>query len=91
MALRGKTEKIERCTSPIWRGLLSLPGDPSKSWVAKFNRLDTYVPGVYALHVTGKLPKDVLTKMAELKIAYIPSEPRSSFLFPLIILSYGPP
>lgn len=47
--------------------------DPATSWVAKWQRLDTYVRGVYALKVSGQLPDDIRTMIEdEYRIKYIP-------------------
>lgn len=36
---------------------------PTKSWVAKWQRLEGYVAGVYAVKVVGELPRDILSAM----------------------------
>ena len=36
----------------MYEGLITL-ADPSASWVARWQRLDGYVPGVYAVKVVG--------------------------------------
>ena len=47
--------------------------NPQKSWVARWQRLDTYVPGVYAMKVSGQLPDDIRTMIEdEYRIQYIP-------------------
>lgn len=43
---------IADCTSAVFEGLIAL-ADPSQSWVAKWQRLDAYVPGMYATKVAG--------------------------------------
>lgn len=35
--------------------------DPAKSWVAKWQRLDGYVPGVYAVKVVGLVSGFILS------------------------------
>lgn len=70
--LSGNEEAIELCTSNVYEGLIAM-GDPSKSWVAKWQRIDKYRPGTYATKVMGVLPEDVVTSLAdEYNIRYIP-------------------
>lgn len=47
--------------------------DPSRSWVAKWQRIDGYVKGIYATKVMGQLPEEVVTSLEEeYRIRYIP-------------------
>lgn len=65
-------DAIIECTSQVFEGLISL-ADPSKSWVAKWQRLDGYVSGVYATKVSGQLSDEVIAVMEdEARIRYIP-------------------
>jgi len=74
LRLQGAPEQIEACTSQVFEGVISL-GNPSKSWVAKYQRLDGYVPGVYATKVSGQLPEEVRTVLEEeYRIQYIPRD-----------------
>lgn len=52
LELANHDDAIQECTSQVFEGLLTL-ADPSVSWVARWQRLDSYVPGVYAVKVTG--------------------------------------
>ena len=52
LSLAGSAEAIQECTSQVYEGLVTL-SDPAQSWVAKWQRLDTYVGGVYATKVVG--------------------------------------
>ena len=59
----------------MFEGLIAL-SDPKKSWVAKWQRLDGYVRGVYATKVSGQLPDDVRAQLEdEYRITYIPYVP----------------
>lgn len=70
--LQGSAEQIEICTSQVFEGLITL-ANPGKSWVAKWQRLDKYHAGVYAVKVSGQLPDDVKTQLEEeFRIQYIP-------------------
>jgi len=57
--LQGSQDAIEECTSQVFEGLITL-ADPSKSWVARWQRLDGYVKGVYAVKVTGTVSHSYL-------------------------------
>lgn len=70
--LAGSPEQIDICTSQVFEGLITL-ANPTKSWVARWQRLDGYVRGVYAIKVSGQLPDDVRTQLEEEhRIQYIP-------------------
>lgn len=72
LRLQGSLDAIADCTSQVFEGLITL-ADPSKSWVAKWQRLDGYVRGVYATKVSGILPEEVVDTMEnEARIRYIP-------------------
>jgi transcription elongation factor SPT4 len=51
---RGQADLIEDCTSPVFEGLISMR-EPTKSWVAKWQRVDTFVKGMYAVKVSGNV------------------------------------
>jgi transcription elongation factor SPT4 len=52
--LRGNSDAIQECTSQVFEGLIAL-ADERQSWVARWQRLDGYVPGTYATKVTGSV------------------------------------
>lgn len=52
--LRNESEMIEACTSPVFEGLVTLR-EPGVSWVARWQRIDKYVKGVYAVKVNGNV------------------------------------
>jgi len=54
LQLRGNTDAIQECTSQVFEGLIAVR-DPNTSWVARWQRLDNYVPGTYATKVTGSV------------------------------------
>jgi transcription elongation factor SPT4 len=70
--IAGSPDQLADCTSQVFEGLIAL-ADPSKSWVAKWQRLDGYVKGVYATKVSGTLPDEVVAVMEdEMRIRYLP-------------------
>ncbi|KAI9818471.1 MAG: transcription elongation factor spt4 [Pycnora praestabilis] len=56
LRLQGSYEAIQECTSQVYEGVITL-ADPSQSWVAKWQRLDGYVAGVYACKVVGQVSR----------------------------------
>ncbi|EPE09645.1 transcription elongation factor spt-4 [Ophiostoma piceae UAMH 11346] len=72
--LAGSPDQIDTCTSTVFEGLLTL-ANPGKSWAARWQRLDGYVRGVYAIKVSGQLPDDVRGILEdEHRIQYIPRD-----------------
>ncbi|KAK4191382.1 transcription elongation factor spt4 [Podospora australis] len=72
--LQGSQDAIDSCTSTVFDGLITL-ADPTKSWVAKWQRLDGYVRGVYATKVSGQLPDEVRTQLEDDHgVQYIPRD-----------------
>lgn len=54
LGLKGNNDAIQECTSQVFEGLITVR-DPVTSWVARWQRLDSYVPGTYAVKVTGSV------------------------------------
>ncbi|GAM82627.1 hypothetical protein ANO11243_006090 [Dothideomycetidae sp. 11243] len=73
LELAGNTDSIQDCTSQVFEGLITM-SDPGASWVAKWQRLEGYVPGVYAVKVQGILPDDVLQTIEGAGVRYIPRD-----------------
>ncbi len=73
LQLRGASDRIQDCTSPAFDGLISLMA-PSASWVAKWQRCDKFVKGIYAIKVSGKLPVDMEEELADKGIRYRPRD-----------------
>ncbi|CAJ2508195.1 Uu.00g093810.m01.CDS01 [Anthostomella pinea] len=62
--LKGSTDNIEACTSGVFEGVTVI-ADPKVSWIAKWQRLDEYVAGVYAMKVSGSLPEELKSQLIE--------------------------
>ena len=73
LSLRNSQDNVSELTSQVFEGLITL-GDPASSWVAKWQRLTNYVPGVYAIKVVGRLPEDVVQGLEEQGIRYVPRD-----------------
>lgn len=73
LELRNNLDGIQDCTSSVFEGLITLT-DPENSWVAKWQRLQGYVPGTYAVKVVGILPDDYIAAAENAGIKYIPRD-----------------
>ena len=51
-------EKVNACTTAFYEGQAAVM-DPRESWVAKWLRVDNYLPGCYAITVTGQFDKEI--------------------------------
>ena len=61
LELRGNQDNIQDATSAVFEGLIAL-ADPNSSWVAKWQRLQGYAPGTYAVKVEGVVSLGLLSK-----------------------------
>lgn len=71
--LTNHPDSVQECTSQVFEGLITL-ADPAQSWVAKWQRLDGYVGGVYAVKVVGMLPDEVKQNVEDAGGRYIPRD-----------------
>eukprot|EP01117_Protostelium_nocturnum_P020018 TRINITY_DN882_c1_g1_i1.p1 TRINITY_DN882_c1_g1~~TRINITY_DN882_c1_g1_i1.p1 ORF type:complete len:126 (+),score=22.11 TRINITY_DN882_c1_g1_i1:59-436(+) len=55
---------VDICTSASFDGIITML-DPDASWVAKWNRINqkTFVRGVYAVSVNGRLPNSIVKEI----------------------------
>jgi len=51
-------ERCNLCTTAFFEGQAAVM-DPRESWAAKWMRCDSYLPGVYAISVTGQFDRDI--------------------------------
>lgn len=56
-------------------GMIALT-QPEGSWVAKWMRLEGYVPGMYAVQVVGTLPDEALDNIRAAGLRYVPRDGR---------------
>ena len=73
LQLQNSPDTVAECTSAVFDSLITV-GDPATSWVAKWQRLSTYLPGVYAVKVVGTLPDEVLAVLEDNNIRYVPRD-----------------
>lgn len=73
MQMRGDMERVRDCTSALYQGTVAMIR-PAESWVAKWQRVSEYCPGLYAIKVYGMPPDDVLNRLEAKGIPYIPRD-----------------
>lgn len=71
LELQGNNDAVQECTSAVFEGMIAL-NDPRTSWVAKWQRLTDYQPGVYAVKVVGTLNEDRIVEAQENGVKYFP-------------------
>jgi transcription elongation factor SPT4 len=50
--MKNNQDAVQDCTSSVFEGMIALNG-LKYSWVARWQRLEGYVPGTYAVKVEG--------------------------------------
>ncbi|CZT23747.1 probable transcription elongation factor SPT4 2 [Ramularia collo-cygni] len=77
LEMRNNADVVTECTSEVFEGTITL-NDTGRSWVARWSRLDGYVPGVYAVKVNGSLPEEYIAAMDAAGVTYIPRDGSAS-------------
>lgn len=67
--LKGNRDKVFECTSANFDGMVALM-DPSDSWVARWQRIDNQVRGMYAVSVSGELSEQIKRSLREKNFEY---------------------
>jgi len=73
LMLKGDIEKVHECTSANFDGIIAAC-DQNDSWVCKWQSIDKKCKGIYALSVSGSLPKHVITELKALGFKYRPNQ-----------------
>ena len=72
LEMMGDREMVQACTSAKFDGLMAVM-KPGQSWTAKWQGISTnFVPGCYALRVTGTLPNQHVVTLEDAGIRYRP-------------------
>ena len=51
-------DQVGRCTTAFFEGQAAIM-DPRESWAARWIRTDQFLPGIYAITVTGQLDREI--------------------------------
>ncbi|KAF8309893.1 transcription initiation protein spt4 [Clavulina sp. PMI_390] len=68
-----EADKVLRATSAQFDGVIALT-NPTDSWVARWQRVGTYVKGLYAVRVTGRIPPSIQEQLDQRGITYRPRD-----------------
>jgi transcription elongation factor SPT4 len=70
LSMSNSPETVGEVTSANFNGMIALT-TPDQSWVAKWQRIDGYVPGMYAVQVIGTLPRQYVQDLQEAGVRYV--------------------
>ena len=73
LEMRHNADIVQDCTSAVFEGMIAM-ADPESSWVAKWQRLQGYAPGTYAVKVEGVLPDDYISAAENAGVRYLPRD-----------------
>ncbi|KAI8895496.1 Spt4/RpoE2 zinc finger-domain-containing protein [Globomyces pollinis-pini] len=73
LSMKNDTDRVLDCTSGNFEGVIAVIR-PESSWVSKWQRVDKFTRGVYAVQVTGKLPIDIQEQLLDKGIKYRPRD-----------------
>lgn len=77
LQMKGNREMVYECTSSSFDGVIAMMS-PEDSWVAKWQRIGNFKPGVYAVTVTGRLPPGMLGYNVLNSMVRLVFQPRAS-------------
>ena len=69
----GNRDNVYDCTSTNFDGMIAATS-PDDSWVCKWQRINRFHKGVYAISVSGRLPNGIVRDMKSRGIAYRPRD-----------------
>ncbi|EEB05468.1 transcription elongation factor complex subunit Spt4 [Schizosaccharomyces japonicus yFS275] len=64
-------DDVETYTSPVFEGVMAMVA-PTESWVARWQRIDAFTPGMYATRVQGSLSDEMIDSLRQRGIHYRP-------------------
>jgi len=67
--MKNSLDRVLECTSSNFDGMVAMMR-PTDSWVARWQRIDKFAKGIYAIRVYGLLPEDVLDTMSSMGYEY---------------------
>ncbi|KAI8366716.1 transcription initiation protein spt4 [Radiomyces spectabilis] len=73
LGMRGSMDRVAECTSSKFEGVIAMM-QPQDSWVARWQRIEKFTRGVYAIRVYGRLPEDAEDDLERRGIYYRPRD-----------------
>ncbi|PWN53274.1 putative SPT4-transcription elongation protein [Violaceomyces palustris] len=58
LEMQGSQDRVAECTTANFDGVIAMLR-PEDSWVAKWQRIEKRLPGLYAVKVVGRLPEGI--------------------------------
>lgn len=71
--IAGSSESVTDHTSGQFDGIVALT-KPNESWVGKWQRVNSCIPGLYAVKVTGRLSDNIVEYLHSKNIPYKPRD-----------------
>ncbi|XP_005093709.1 transcription elongation factor SPT4-A [Aplysia californica] len=71
--MKNNSDAVYECTSANFDGLIAMMS-PEDSWVAKWQRVERFTKGCYAVSVTGALPPGIVRELRAKGRAYNPRD-----------------
>ena len=73
LGLKGSMDRILDCTSANFEGVISVM-KPELSWVSRWQRVDKFSKGLYAMRISGRLPVEIEEELLDKGIKYRPRD-----------------
>ncbi|KAI8060906.1 Spt4/RpoE2 zinc finger-domain-containing protein [Gongronella butleri] len=73
LRMKGSTDRVTDCTSSKFDGMITLM-QPAESWVARWQRIEKFHRGIYAIRVYGRVPEDVEDELDRRGLDYRPRD-----------------
>lgn len=73
LRMKSNKDQVYDCTSNNFDGLIAVMS-PEDSWVCKWQRINRFTKGVYAISVSGRLPNGIIRDMKNRGIPYRPRD-----------------
>uniref|UniRef100_A0A158PPN6 Transcription elongation factor SPT4 n=1 Tax=Anisakis simplex TaxID=6269 RepID=A0A158PPN6_ANISI len=72
LGMKGDEEKVGECTSSNFDGMIAVIS-PEDSWVCKWQKISRKAKGMYAISVSGSLPRHIIEELKQQHIVYKPN------------------
>ncbi|KAK9887876.1 hypothetical protein WA026_000181 [Henosepilachna vigintioctopunctata] len=73
LRMKNNRDNVYECTSSNFDGMIAAMS-PEDSWVCKWQQINRFCRGVYAISVSGRLPNGIIREMKSRGILYKPRD-----------------